>query len=378
MSRSNQNKKLLILLDKDFVGGAEVNYRYILPELYKRKYEAILLSDGEKNVKRYFEGFGLNVTVLPYLRTYKPFTKKGKISYKSIALTYHALLKNKKMLSKIVNHYKPQAVISNSMVSHWLLALWSSKCKEKRSVATVAHLQDIINRSKAFGLYGYGLDWIASKVDKIISISDSVTGTLPEKCRKKVRKLYNPVINPPLLWEKKQNDVLRVGMFARYIPWKGHRDLLKIAGYCCDRNIEFSCFGNVSDEDTDYYEELQAVVQTLSNRGKVELNRFTADVLKEMRNCDLILHLSVFPEPFGRILIEANSCKVPIFAYKGGAAEELFRELGLAGRMFDSGDWESVARAILSFDRSEYEFPDLSMLHPSKYVERFLSVITES
>jgi glycosyltransferase involved in cell wall biosynthesis len=378
MSQSNQNKKLLILLDKDFVGGAEVNYRYIIPELEKRNYEVFLVLDGEENIKRYYRGFGINATLLPILSPYKPFRNSGKMCYINIAMTYFSLLRNRRILEKVASEYRPKAIISNSMISHWLLALWSNRRSYKASVVTIMHLQDIVDRTKVYGLYGIGLDWITSKVDRIISISDSVTETLPGKCRKKVRKLYNPVINPPLLREKRQNDILRVGMFARYIPWKGHRDLLKIARCCCDRNVEFSCFGNVSDEDTAYYDELQAEVQTFSNRGRVELNRFTPDVLKEMRNCDLILHLSVFPEPFGRILIEANACKVPIFAYKGGAVEELFRELGLAGRMFDSGDWESVARAIFSFGRSEYEFPDLSILNPSIYVDRLLSLIEES
>ena len=262
------------------------------------------------------------------------------------------------------------------MISHWLLALWSNKRSYKASVVTIMHLQDIVDRTKVYGLYGVGLDWITSKVDKVVTISNSVTNTLSTEFHRKVKKLYNPVVNAGLPTKRDKSEFLRVGMFARYTPWKGHKDLLRIAKYCSDGGIKFRCFGNVSDEEEAYYEELRAEEKALGD--KITLNRFTPEVIKEMVNCDLILHLSVLPEPFGRILIEANVCKVPVFAYKGGAVEELYKELGLAGKLFENRDWESVAKAISSFDRRDYTFPDLSILNPSIYVDRLLSLIEES
>ena len=365
-------KKLLILFDHDFIGGAEVNYRYILPELPKRKWKVIFLSPGEKNIRNYFEGLGIDATVLPYLKPYTNFCKNGGVSFLNISLSFMALLKNRRIVNAVIKNYHPEVIISNSMISHWLLALLgNSRVVGKK----VVHLQDITDRSKAFGMYGLGLDWIASRVNKIITISDSVIYTLSERFHKKVTKLYNPVFDK-MPSRKTQDNVLRVGMFARYTPWKGHKDLLKIARCCDGRNIEFVCFGNVLNEEIGYYKELSAQVATTYNISNVTLNRFISDIYVEMVKCDIILHLSKLPEPFGRILIEANACNVPVFAYKGGGVEELFRELQLAGRLFESGGWESVAQAIRVFDGADYKFPDLSELSPSAYVDRFLSVIT--
>ena len=375
---SEVTERILILLDEDFIGVAEINYRYILPEFINRNWNAIFLSSGEENIKNYFGGLGIDVNVVPALKPYKPFSKKGRLSIVNIIVSYITLLKNRKILKTIINHYYPKAIISNSMISHLLLGLLRNIVSNGERVLTVMHLQDIVDRSKALGFYGLGLDWIAANVNKIITISDAVSDTLSKRFHKKIIKLYNPVYNEMPSKVKIQNAIFRVGMFARYIPWKGHKDLIRIANFCNNKNIEFISFGNFSHEEIGYYEELRAQATNLPKSAKVKFNTFIAEVYNEMAKCDLILHLSTLPEPFGRVLIEANACKVPVFAYKGGGAEELYNELGLAGKLFENGDWKSVGRAICDFKATEYKFPDMSKLSPSAYVDRFLSVITEN
>ena len=66
---------------------------------------------------------------------------------------------------------------------------------------------------------------------------------------------------------------------------------------------------------------------------------FAPDPLQEMADCAFVLHLSTSPEPFGRVLIEANGCGVPVLAYRGGGVDELFENLGLMGKRFKKGDW---------------------------------------
>jgi glycosyltransferase involved in cell wall biosynthesis len=106
-----------------------------------------------------------------------------------------------------------------------------------------------------------------------------------------------------------------------------------------------------------------------------------------MADCDYVLHLSTSPEPFGRVLIEANACRVPLLAYRGGGVDELFENLKLSGERFANGDWRSVGdylkkaveRRSSSLEPNELTGDSvpkqLAALAGDKYSQSFLEVI---
>jgi glycosyltransferase involved in cell wall biosynthesis len=186
-----------------------------------------------------------------------------------------------------------------------------------------------------------------------------------------VTRLYNPVPKDLKNAPKQNSKHLKVGMFARYTPWKGHEDLIRLAKTCRDEPIHFVSYGNVNEKDEPYYDYLQEMAQGLSN---LALKGFVNDIYREMQSCDAVLHLSKLPESFGRILTEANACGTPVLAYKGGAVEELFENLDLGGQMFEVGDWQKMAESLKNFDHDAFHVPDLEQLYPEKYTYNFIKV----
>src|ERR1700704_161555 len=152
-------KNLLILLDADFVGGAETNYKYLLPILKKEGWMPIFVTDGAKNLREYFNRQNIQVQVLSSFKSYYSLSENGRFSIKNFLKNLISIKRNKSSLRKIIDEYKPVAIVSNSMISHWLLSSFNSRGSFKK----VMHLHDIIDRKKAFGLYGIGLDQITKK-----------------------------------------------------------------------------------------------------------------------------------------------------------------------------------------------------------------------
>jgi glycosyltransferase involved in cell wall biosynthesis len=329
---------LLILVDGDFVGGAETNYRFILPSMREYGWNPIFVCPADRNLRSYFEPVGISICTETGMRSYPPFSVGGRLSVRNLLSVFWAVMRNQQTVRCLARKYSAKAVVSNSMVSHLLIALLPDSGGYRR----VVHLHDIVDRNKAMGIYGKGLDWIVRRVDAIVTISDAVIATLPPDARHKTVKLYNPIGEMP---DRRRpiESPLRVGMFARYTPWKGHGDLLKIATACSELPIEFVSYGNVSDDNRNYLKELETKAASLKNPDKVKLNHFAPDPLQEMADCDFVLHLSTSPEPFGRVLIEANACGVPLLAYCGGGVEELFENLELNGVRFKNGNWRSIA-----------------------------------
>jgi glycosyltransferase involved in cell wall biosynthesis len=69
-----------------------------------------------------------------------------------------------------------------------------------------------------------------------------------------------------------------------------------------------------------------------------------ADYIQVM---DIVVHASIDPEPFGRVLIEAMAMRKPVIGSHGGAVPEIVQE-NVTGMTFVPGDWQALATAIQS------------------------------
>lgn len=361
-------RNLLILIDSDFVGGAETNYRFILPGLLERGWNPVFLCPDDRNLRSYFESLDLPLATETGMRTYPPFSVDGRVSVFNILKVFAAIRVNRRKVLRLARTLKASAVISNSMVSHLLNATLPAGNGYRR----IVHLHDIVDRTKIRGFYGQGLDWITRRVDSIVTISDAVVATLRDEVRSKATKLYNPIGAMPNR-TRPPSETVRVGMFARYTSWKGHGHFLDLAERFSDESYEFVSFGNVSEHDHGYFQDLRLRADALSNADRVFLNGFTPDPLHEMANCDVVVHLSLLPEPFGRVLIEANACGVPVLAYTGGGVDELFTALNLQGARVPTGDVDGMETALREFSWVEPSAVKLELLEPDRYVDSFLN-----
>ena len=364
-----------MLTDHNFVGGAEVNYKDVIRAYQKKNIHITFIAPGTNNIQVFFKKNNLHkVSYRNLPEKYLSLrSRDGKISIFNIIKNYFAYKKNRSYLQKLISKEKPSAIISNAVISHLLI---SNITKE---IVRIAHIQDIVDRKQLFGIYGKILDYTISKVDKVVTISDAVLNTFSDKYLHKIHKLYNPVfIQNNLTYFK--NDSFVVGMFSRYVPWKGHEELIKIVKQIKKakiNNIKFLCYGNSYGNES-YFYTLQEKIKKNNLTNYIDLNDFTSDVIKEMNRCDIVLHLSVQPEPFGRILVEANMLKKPIIAFDGGGVKELFKNLSLVGEVVNVYDTQAVLKAIRKYHKinlGEIIFPDLDELKPENYVQKFINIL---
>jgi glycosyltransferase involved in cell wall biosynthesis len=93
--------------------------------------------------------------------------------------------------------------------------------------------------------------------------------------------------------------------------------------------------------------QLLARAAALGVRARVELLEWTSDVPGELRRLDALALPSRttknWKEQFGRVLIEAMSCGVPVI---GSSSGEIPNVIGDAGMIFPEGDVPALAAAI--------------------------------
>ena len=82
---------------------------------------------------------------------------------------------------------------------------------------------------------------------------------------------------------------------------------------------------------------------------------FQKDISKVMNGFDVLIHASVRPEPFGRVILEAFACEIPVVAAAAGGVLELVRD-GETGLLFKPGDVLAMADQV----RKIFEVPGLA------------------
>lgn len=135
-----------------------------------------------------------------------------------------------------------------------------------------------------------------------------------------------------------------VGLFGRVARWKGQHVLIQalteLAGVTA-----LIVGGPLFQDDEDYLEEITALASSLDVTERVMFAGSRPDVAALMPLCDVIVHTSVAPEPFGRVIVEAMFCGVPVIVSSAGGAREIVgdNEYGL---LVEPGNPNALVAAI--------------------------------
>ena len=148
-----------------------------------------------------------------------------------------------------------------------------------------------------------------------------------------------------------------VGMVGVLVPWKGFDVFVDAAARLAHRAPR-AVFFIVGDEIYDtrghrgYRRHLEEKVRGLGLEGRVFFTGFRRDVPAIMNSLDVVVHASVRPEPFGRVILEAMACGRPVIATDAGGAPEVLGRDGSAGILVPPGDARAMAEAVLELLRA--------------------------
>jgi glycosyltransferase involved in cell wall biosynthesis len=132
------------------------------------------------------------------------------------------------------------------------------------------------------------------------------------------------------------------GVFGRIIPWKGNDVVLRALA-------DIPSFAAVfvgEEEDAAYGNELRLLARELGVAERVRFLGFRNDVPQLMRAVDCIAHVSIAPEPFGRVVVEGMLARRPVIATRAGGVPEIIED-GVSGILIAPGSPEELTDALL-------------------------------
>jgi glycosyltransferase involved in cell wall biosynthesis len=134
-----------------------------------------------------------------------------------------------------------------------------------------------------------------------------------------------------------------IGMFSRLSYWKGQHILLEAASKLTD--VHVLLVGDALFGEAEYTEKLKNIADQPSLQNRVHWLGFRQDIPQLMKACDAIAHCSTAPEPFGRVIAEAQLAKRPAIATIGGGTSEIIED-GVTGLLIPPNDSDLLAAAI--------------------------------
>ncbi|MDQ6948997.1 MAG: glycosyltransferase, partial [Actinomycetota bacterium] len=99
------------------------------------------------------------------------------------------------------------------------------------------------------------------------------------------------------------------------------------------------------DDSSGYEQELRTLITSCGLEEDVALLGGVADVASVYASADLIVQPAIYPEGFGRVVVEAQLAGIPVIATDIGGARELI-DHGESGLLVPVGDSTALRTAI--------------------------------
>lgn len=144
---------------------------------------------------------------------------------------------------------------------------------------------------------------------------------------------------------KESNTIVSIG---RISPSKGYEYLIegfkKILRFNPYLNLKI--VGSPEKSKQDYFKDLKIMVNRLSLNHNIEFAGFRNDVENILKDARILVASSVIDESFGRVIIEAFACGVPVVATRVGGFNEII-DHEKTGILVEPKNSASIAEGIL-------------------------------
>lgn len=137
-----------------------------------------------------------------------------------------------------------------------------------------------------------------------------------------------------------------IGIVGRVTPIKGHRVMLKAMARVARVHPDAKLWIVGDAPRPRYMDELKLMVRKLDLQDHVEFMGTRQDIPALLRRMSLLAAPAVGEEAFGRVLIEAGACGVPVIASRIGGIVDVIRH-GTDGILIPAGDASALAENII-------------------------------
>lgn len=331
------------------IGGSYYSLFYLVAGLDHARYEPIVVFARDNSMVPKFSSLGVRTIIHPPPR---PTMMKGFAAaiLGKIANFVRGWMIEPVRLTALLRRERIALVhLNNSIVRNdsWMIAAWLAR------IPCITHERGI---NPTFPLRARLL---ARRLAAIVCISRAVHDNFVANGLGKLRlvTIHNGLDPAQMRVTRSPAEVraeLGISAQARVIgivgnikPWKGQEVVIRGMAILRVRFPDLVCLliGDTSPDDSAYRLQILKLIAESGLTGRVLVTGFRPDVANYIAASEILVHASVTPEPFGRVLLEGMALHKPLVASDGGAVPEIVVH-GETGLLFVPGNSESLAARL--------------------------------
>lgn len=351
-------KKILFLNNEyELKAGGEIFLLDLLHEL-KNKYEIFCVCKKEGELSVALANDGVNVVFADV--SYSTKIKNLLINYRN----FHNLVSKTKNIKNISAIYANSGTVNR--VAGRVAKFFDAKL--------VTHLHDFFDAPKN--------DKYSLRYSDVILTCSKKISEIAKKYNSNVKVIYNGIskerFSPALKTSEKnlkkkfniENNFL-IGIAGTIGHKKGFFDFVDIAKEISDKikDVKFIVIGGIKPNENYLIKDLKEKIEKFNLKDKFIFTGF----LNDIENALSALDVFIFPahyEAFGRVLIEAFACKIPVISTYCGGPEEII-DNGENGFLFKVGDVKGMAGKAIELYDDENLRKTIAENAYSKFLDKF-------
>jgi len=341
--------KVIQILPELNSGGVERGTLEVAAHLVRQGHEALVISNGGRLVAE-LEAIGARHISMPVHR--KSLFSLGQVG----------------KMRRLLEAERPDIIHIRSRVPGWITWLaW-----RKMNPQTRPHLVSTVHGFYSINAYSA----VMTKGEKIIAVSASVKDYIIRNYAVPAEKItvihrgvsssqYHPEFRPSESWREswKRDYPQFEGKYLITLPgritrWKGHEHFCHIIHELKNAGIPVHGIiaGAGHPKKMDFVEELTQLIQKMGLHDKITMIGDRRDMREVMASSDAVLSLSLDPEAFGRVSLEAMCLGIPVLGYDHGGVAEQLDIMYPQGRI-PPGDWQAAATLLQQWHREKPPSP---------------------
>jgi len=338
--------RVLFLDHTGELGGAELSLLGLASGLPFSSH-VLLLSDGPFR-NRLLEA-GVSVEIMPSSSGLHAVKRESRI--RSLLASIPAVLSLVRRVAKKAKGY--DVIYANSQKAFVVAALSSMICRRP----VIWHLRDILDSEHFSNTTRKAVIFLANyRANKVITNSKATEKAFHVAGGDKgiTDVIYNAIDPGPFEIKNLSvincirnslvpNNTLLVGVFGRLAEWKGQHILIEAMKDLTGIHAVIIGGGLFGEEK--YEDQLKEQVINSGLQDRVHFLGFRSDIPELMKAMDIIVHTSIAPEPFGRVVVEGMLAERPVIASRAGGVLEIIDE-NKTGLLVNPGSPTELARAI--------------------------------
>lgn len=354
--RGNKLSTILLVDQGEHIGGAEL----FLSELTEKISKQYKIHIATSNTNEYSHLYNREVISMHSV----PFGKLKPLGLKALK-NYFA---SKKGLTKLINEIEPDLIVSNTVRTHMV----TTPICGRMAIPLVWMQNDETFPRLLCRFY--------AKVPRVIfacstSIADYLRGCVSKTDHKKIKVLYPFGVDGNILSNNAATHKKdKIGMIGKLIPWKGQKYFLLVLPEVLKKfpQLEVVLIGSTyknNSESEQYLLELRQMIIQLALSEKVTLLPEVENVMNEISTWKLLVHASLRPEPFGRVIAEAMASGTVVVASPQGGPSEIIED-GVTGYLRDPRDTKLLSKTLINLLSDDMLRTNVSQKAQSSIMEK--------